>query len=167
MKIFIKLVDGLNRVVKVLVVLMFTAALASIVGSVICRSVLHIPVAWSEEVAKFLTVYIVYFAGGLAARTGRLTRLTVLVDALPLKGKGRKALEVIVGLIAVAFYALAGYATMMAMQLAAMQQSPALKIPMWIPYLGIPAGCVLLILNTFACLIDPDAQDEIKGGVAE
>lgn len=167
MKIFVKLVDGLNRIVKVLVVAMFVLALASIVGSVICRSVLHIPVAWSEEVAKFMTVYIVYFAGGLAARNGRLTRLTVLVDVLPLKKKGRQVLEILVGLIAIGFYALAGYATTMAMQLAAMQQSPALKIPMWIPYLGIPLGCVLLILNTIACLADPDAKDEIEGGVAE
>lgn len=167
MKGFVKLVDGLDRLVKVLVVLMFFVSLATIVGSVICRSLLHIAVPWSEEVAKYLTVYIVYWAAALAARTGRLTRLTVAVDALHLNHTGQRIVEWMVGLIAIGFYALAGYATIRAIELAATQFSPALKIPMWIPYLGIPIGCVLLILNTFANLLDPEAVDEIEGGVSE
>ena len=167
MKVYVKIVDGLDRLIKVLVVLMFFISLATIVGSVICRSLLHIAVPWSEEVAKYLTVYIVYWAAALAARTGRLTRLTVAVDALHLNRTGQRIVEWIVGLISIGFFALAGYATIRAIELAATQLSPALKIPMWIPYLGIPIGCVLLILNIFANLLDPEAVDEIEGGVSE
>jgi len=146
---------------------MFAVSLATVVLSVICRSVLQYSVPWSEEVAKYLTVYIVYFAASLAARTGKLTRLTVVVDLLKLGKKGRRIMDGFISLIAIGFYALAGYATIQTMQLAKIQLSPALKIPMWIPYMGIPIGCALLILNTIACMADPEAEDGIEGGVAE
>lgn len=167
MKVFITIVDGIDRIIRILVVVMFAISLAAIVCSVICRSLLFISVPWSEEVAKYLTVYIVYWAAGLAARYGKLTRLTAATDALHLGPRGKKMLNWCVGLISVGFYILVGYAAIKSMHLASIQVSPALKMPMWIPYFGIPVGCVLLILNTLASLLDPRDMRAMKGGVAE
>lgn len=167
---FVKAVDKVDKLVRILIVAAFMASVTIVGLSIICRNILALSFPWSEEAAKYLTIFIVYCAAGLAARNGGLTRLTFLVDALHLKGAALRAIEWVVALISIGFYILACYSTVLLMQMvkSSGQLSAALKMPAWIPYLSMVIGCVLLVLNTIAYLLSGGVENtEIEGGAAE
>ena len=167
---FVKVVDQIDRFFRALIVAAYMASVGVIWMSIVCRNVLSLSLPWSEEAAKYLVVLIVYCAAGLAARNGGLTRLTFLIDALRLKGGALRAVEWAVSLIAIGFYLLVCYSTVLLMQMVknSGQLSPALKMPAWIPYVSMVVGCILLVLNTLAHLVSGGAgKEEIEGGAAE
>lgn len=167
---FVKVVDKINTLFRALIIAAYMAATGVVGLSILCRNVFSISFPWSEEAAKYLVIFIVYCAAGLAARNGGLTRLTFLIDALHIKGKALRIVDCVVAPISIAFYVLVCYSTIMLMQMVhnSGQLTAALKIPAWIPYVSMVIGCVLLILNTIAhVLANGNENTEIEGGAAE
>lgn len=95
---------------------------------------------WSEELARYIMLYVSFLGIGAGIKYHKHVGVDVLGSAL--KGKAKKVLMIIVALITLAlivfFVYLSGSVTIRIFKSG--QVSPAAHIPMWIPYATIPVG---------------------------
>jgi C4-dicarboxylate transporter DctQ subunit len=103
---------------------------------------------WTEEVARYLMIWLAFLAVGMAAKENQHFRMSAVVDVLP--PRAGKILNAAANLISVAFMVILVYYGVLMIQRLMMsgQTSPILKLPMWIPYLAIPVGVFDMLVRT-------------------
>ena len=115
------------------------------------RFVVYAPFPWSEECARYMMIWMGMLGAVVALRKGRHIGVRVLVERLP----GR-AYDYVVPLVQAAMIVFFGVLVQEGINLAvfnADQLSPAMEIPMWIPYLSIPAGSAMMILDVLGDML--------------
>ena len=126
------------------------------------RYVLHAPLAWTEELARFGFIWMTFFAGYLGARRAQHIGVELIQNLFPATVK--KIMKFISALVASAFFLMVVYYLVTLWKKLAMQTSAALNIPMnWI-YLGMLVGCFFIgiaYLYEAICIFRP--ADEKKG----
>jgi C4-dicarboxylate transporter, DctQ subunit len=115
--------------------------------NVILRYIFLAPIYWAEEFVRYLMVWMIFIGASQVTLWGG----HVGVDIVPrvLSKRGNAILAFIVNVICIFFCILLAYLSfkqMMRVRTAG-QISPALEIPMWIAYLSIPAGTVLMLIR--------------------
>ena len=75
----------LNHTEEIVIVAMFALMVAVIFLQVIMRYVFSNSLSWSEELGKFLFVWITWLGISLGERMGEHIKITMLVDRLPFK----------------------------------------------------------------------------------
>lgn len=115
------------------------------------RFVIYVPFPWSEESARYLMIWMGMVGAATAMRHGRHIGVTILIERLP--PKASRLLAPFVALLMVGFLAvMAKEGFRLAVKNMA-QHSPAMDLPMLIPYLAIPVGGALMILEILASLL--------------
>ena len=150
MKTYLKIVDAVNKVVTAIVVAFFAAAFLATFLQVIMRNLTTISVPWTDEFSRYLVIYIVYLAAGIAARNGRLIRMEVLPMLLKMPEKQIQIFYWISSFITIAFSAIIVYSVSMVIPTNLNKISASLGISMAIPYLALPIGAIWLVVNCFA-----------------
>jgi C4-dicarboxylate transporter DctQ subunit len=144
-------------------------ALASglLFANVILRYVFLRPLAWAEELTMYLMVWLVFVGGSVVVRT----RGHIAVDVLPLllSREGDRRLRIAASVVAVAFFGVlfyySGQHTLRVR--AAGQVMPAMLAPMWLAYLAMPVGSLLMGLRTLQLLVRLVAdRDDTAPGAA-
>ncbi|WP_040513627.1 TRAP transporter small permease subunit [Gracilibacillus halophilus] len=148
----VKMIDQINKVVKILVGIFIAVMAVTIILQVFSRYVLGSSLTWSEEMARYFSIYAVFFGAALALRRQNLIAVEVLHEFLP--KHITKWLKLIVQVICVVFFIVLIVQGFNMMDRVSTQQSPALQISMLIPYASIPIGGMLMILNSFAVSIE-------------
>lgn len=145
--------DHLEEFISVLVLLAMTVVVGM---QVFMRYVVGSSLSWSEELLRFMFIWLSYITVAYCVKKKRHARLEVLVNKLP--AKFQQILEVFT-LLAFLVFALAMlyYGTNVMLRILGNNQlSPALEIPMWYVYLSIPAGFALCIFRivqqVFLCI---------------
>ncbi len=116
---------------------------------VVFRFVVYVPFPWSEECARYMMVWMAMLGSVVALRWGRHIGVRVLVEKIPGHGYDR----FIVPLVQLGMIVFLALLTQQGVNLAALnmyQRSPAMEIPMLIPYLAIPAGSLMMIIDIAA-----------------
>ena len=80
-----KLDQAFSKVEGFLSVVLFLAMVAIVCWSVICRYALKIPFLQSEELARYLMIYIVYIGTSIGVKSKSHIGVEVFVDMLPEK----------------------------------------------------------------------------------
>lgn len=80
-----KLDQAFSKVEGFLSVVLFLAMVAIVCWSVICRYALKIPFLQSEELARYLMIYIVYIGTSIGVKSNSHLGVEVFVDMLPEK----------------------------------------------------------------------------------
>jgi len=134
--------EGLARGLDLLLAVMLVVLVGSLAWQVFGRYVLDAAPSWSEELARFLMVWITMLgAASVMPKDGHIT-VTALPDALG--PRARRALGVVRDLVMLAVaYVVAYYGVALA-GLLARQASPAFEVSMALPYAALPAGAVLI-----------------------
>jgi len=144
MDFYTKLCAALNRIVEGVVALLVVAIVAVVFGQVIARFLLQVPTPWSEELARYLLVWISFLAASVALRRGAHVGVAFFVELLP------KRVQVIVAgithLVATAFFATMAVYGLQILSVTRIQRSPAMEMPMHWAYSAIPAGGALMFL---------------------
>ena len=148
MNTIVKGIDQLNRIVIWAVVLMLSVMCVTVFMQVIFRYVLHASLSWSEELARYLMVWLTFLGAALGVRYKSLIGMEVLVKALP-KLMKRGVLEVVT-LFQLVFLAVVLVYSIKMTMIAHAQVSAAMLIPMSWAYVGLPVGLSMMILNTIA-----------------
>lgn len=114
---------------------------------VIFRFILKASLPWSEEVSRYLQVYITYFGTAYGIRTG--AHLGIEAFTLLLPKPVRRVLAVFVQVISVFVCSLILKfgVDIVRTQMISRQVSPAMHIPMWMIYIAIPIGMGLCIIR--------------------
>lgn len=118
---------------------MTAAALAQVVS----RYVLNNPLNWTEELARFVFVWVSYLAAWLAWKY----RAHIAVDAVSYTGNATliRISSITVEALLLALFGYTFWTNWSLVQLAANQPSPVLSIPMGYVYAGYNAMAALII----------------------
>ncbi len=147
---YIKLVDCINRVVRIVLIGMFIVMFLTAFAQVIVRNMTTGSIPWSDELCRFLIIYIVWLGAGLAARSNRLIRMEVLPSLTRMSDKALHMMYWISTFISLGFAGLTVYCAVQVISVNYKTVSAALQLSMAIPYVAIPIGCIYLIMNMLA-----------------
>ncbi|PIE34087.1 hypothetical protein CSA56_09265 [candidate division KSB3 bacterium] len=122
------------------------------------------PMFWGEEVARYIMVYMAYIGAGLAMKKGAHVGVSFLVDTIK-NPAVRKVFDVIRLGVVLFFCGIIIYYIVQIIQspIFKIQTTPALFIPMWIPYAAVPLGMILISIRTIqAFWFSPDPTESSR-----
>lgn len=151
-----KLEKILSRIIIGITGIILLAITVIIFIQVIYRKVLQNSLAWSEELTKYLMVWMTFLATGYILGRGAHSNMDMLVTKLP------KSLQLIInkisGVLLMFFsYVVLKYGYELTL-LGTRQKSSALLIPMNYVYLSIPVGGAIMLFYSFLILIERREQ---------
>ena len=132
---------------------------ASIFIQVIFRYVLNAPLSWTEEVSRYLMIWVCFLGSAMAVKRGEHIGVSFIRDRFPRKMQA--VVGVVIGLAVLFFVGLSAYTgTIMTIQVVS-QLTPATRISMAWAYASIPIGCLFMTVHALANLL----EDPSKSGV--
>ncbi len=140
------ILQPVRKVVYVVVVSMFALQVIVVFAQVIWRFVFNDPFSWSEELARYLQVWIILLASSVCIHEGSHLAVDYLVHYLPFRH--RKNLALLVTILMMAFVSVLIVAGIKMMLTARSQTSPALNVPMGAIYLVFPVAGTLMLLES-------------------
>jgi TRAP-type C4-dicarboxylate transport system permease small subunit len=164
LKVFSKVLDFVQAVFKwIIIVAMFTFTVVIIV-SVFCRYVLENSLTWSEQVSRFLFVWVIMLGIPILYRTKLATNLDLVVEHFPpkLQAVTAIAMDIIVGILAVYY----GYGGLRYTLKAGANIFQGLNIPTAYIYISEVACGAMLLLCTIESVIYR-VIDLVRGGAGK
>jgi len=134
------------------------AALIGVITLQIVSRVLFTAVGWTEEVARFLLVWITFLASTLAFQRGRHIAVTFVVDALP--GRLRQIARLAALLIVLAFMITLIVIGYRYMQVQSFQKSASLRLSMTYVYAVMPICAAIMAWYALVDIIELLLGDE-------
>jgi C4-dicarboxylate transporter DctQ subunit len=158
----VNLVKKIDKILEPIERLMITLLLAAMViivfWAVINRFILKVPLAWSEEISKYLSIWAAFFGASLGVKRRAHIGVEAFVGMLP------KTLHKYVSFLTTAICFIFGIALayigfgFCAKLAATGQLSPAMRIPIMWAYAAVPAGGALMALR-YAMVFVEDITD--------
>jgi TRAP-type C4-dicarboxylate transport system permease small subunit len=155
---FAVFVEKVDRIVRGLIVALMAAILSVTLLGVFFRYVLNASLFWGEEVARYLSVWMIFLSVSVAYRTEEHVRITALIEWLPIRFRRylwmvATIFELLLALV------LTWYGWLLASNnLRRGQLSPALQLPIGWVYMAIPVGFgltgVCLVVRLVGLLVD-------------
>lgn len=114
---------------------------------VLARFVFNVSVGWSAELSRYLLIWITWISMSYTIRKNDHIRIMLVVDRLPVQF--RKIIEVIVIVVWAAFALVMAYVGTEVVQTMKLmgQKTSTLGISMWVVYLIIPLGGILMLIR--------------------
>lgn len=168
MKTLNRIIDVLNRIEEIFLVVLFSAMVLIIFGQVIMRKADH-SLYWSEELGKFLFVWISWLGISIAQRKGEHIKITMLTDRMPYRTA--QVFNIVSDIIVILICAITFY---YGVSLVVSQQSTpyaGIKISTSWGYLAVVLGCGLMTLRCVGSIIESAVRlkngrpDVEKGGM--
>jgi TRAP-type C4-dicarboxylate transport system permease small subunit len=142
---FRRTVDALRWVREVVVMALMAVLVVVVVASVFFRYVLLAPLPWSEEVGRYLMIWVGFLAASIAIQQGMHVGIDFLVQWVR-PAVARWLRRISRALTALFLLIVTVYGFMLVIGLWD-QWSPVLQFRMTWPYLAIPVGCLLMLLE--------------------
>lgn len=139
----IKIIRKINDI-AVMVVLALLSLF--VVLQVVCRYALGTPLTWSEELARYLQIWMVMLGSAVMMRKGGHLAIDLVTASLPKKVK--RGTDFIVFATIIVFFGIVCYEGIFLTINAARQTSPAMNMPMSYVYASLPVGSALILMET-------------------
>ena len=140
----------LNRLTEIAVLIIISAMAIDVFIEVIFRYVLLFPLFWTEEFARYCLVWSSLLAAGIALKRGEHIAVTFVADRFP------KRIGMMAGLASDFFIAIMLtvilWGGIYLVILTRHQLSPAMRLPMSLPYVAIPAGSAIMLFHVFTSI---------------
>lgn len=142
-----KIKDFLNNFEEYTCIVLLGIMAVVVFIQVIFRFVVKASLPWSEETSRYLLVWITFLGASAGVKTGAHVGVEAVTLMLPYK------LRKMVNLLGIAICVFFSVAVcvfslgIISTQVEMAQVSPAMQIPMWIPYLAIPVGMILMTIR--------------------
>ncbi len=134
----------------------------TIFAQVVMRYLFNNSLSWSEELSRYLLIWMVNIGISYAVKKKCHVRITALDTILPPKGK--RIFQVISDLLVLVFAGIVmclGYSVaVFNMKMGQMSQAMEF-LPMWVVYLAVPIGFALTCLRTVQNLLIPEKPETI------
>lgn len=129
---------------KASIIVISVAMVCVTLAQVIFRYVIAAPLPWSEEMARYCFVWIVFLGGAVGLSRGIHLGVDLFVNMLPVKVQ--RLLDILTNVLIAAFAAIVINASLPVLNMNMFQRSPALGVQMsWI-YIAIPISMGLIFL---------------------
>jgi len=140
------LFKGIDTTLNWVLAIILTIMLVVVSAQVWYRFVLNDPLTWSEEVARYLFVWISFIGSAVGVRSHVHLGID-LIDKI-LSPRGRMIMTLVVNLLIQIFLVIVIYWGIRILQVVHFQKSASLGIPMTYPYLAVPVGSSFMLLNS-------------------
>ncbi len=151
----------LDRILRLALALLMTAMVTSVVWQVLSRYLFVVPAAWTEELARFLLIWIGMLGAAYAYRQGSHLGIDLLANKLTERGKQRlHSIVHTVCLLFVASVLVVGGGLLVSMTWELKQYSAAMGLPIAYVYSVIPASGVLISLFATEAIVNGSARRE-------
>ena len=158
-----KLLKPLEWIENTLAVVSMTVVSLIVFGQVISRYGFNYTPIWAEELSRFLVVWSIFIGVAIGVRNNQHIGVDAVIRFLPHKLK--LASEVLLNLIGVVVLGILIFNSIEFIQhtMEYEQLSPAMRIPMYIPYIAMPVGLGLSIVhflhNIVKLFVNPDEAE--------
>ncbi|MBQ4436383.1 MAG: TRAP transporter small permease [Lachnospiraceae bacterium] len=143
-----KVLKFLNeRLEEIFLVILMIAATLLVAAQVVTRFILKVPLPWSEEIARYMFLWLTWVGAAYATKERKHVRIDIIYEKLPEAGK--KVCTVISTIIWIVFLGIMVYLSFRLTRSVASggQIAVGSGIPMWIPYASIPVGMGLMLFR--------------------
>ena len=153
-----------DRIMNHVLFLLMTAMVLVISAQVWYRFVLNDPLSWSEELGRYMFVWISF----LGAAVGIRYRVHLGIDLLEkmVSAKAYRYLAVMVNLIIQVFLVTVAYQGYDILSVVKFQKSASMGISMTYPYAAVPVGAVLMLINSlrlsWSLIFEPEKEIEAE-----
>ncbi len=151
----------LDKSLRLALAILMSAMVTSVVWQVLSRYLFVVPAAWTEELARFLLIWIGMLGAAYAYREGSHLGIDLLADKL--EESGRRRLHSIVHGVCLLFAAsvlVVGGGSLVSMTWELKQYSAAMGLPIAWVYAVIPASGLLISLFAVEAIVNGSARRE-------
>ncbi|MEM1236955.1 MAG: TRAP transporter small permease [Pseudomonadota bacterium] len=157
MRLFVRVMDGLNVAVTGIVAALLALVAMAVMGQVLVRFVLtaagiNISAPWTEELARYTLIWMVFLGAAVGVRHARMIALEFGIRKLP--PRAGIPIKYAVILLSIAFFGLLFSVGIEFLELGRSETSPVMGITKDWVYLAMPVGMVLMILNSLALIAE-------------
>jgi TRAP-type C4-dicarboxylate transport system permease small subunit len=139
------MVETLNRRVDVLTEVLLAVMVVVVFVQVIFRFFIQLPLSWSEEVARYLFVWIIWMGAATVVKEGGHPGMDLLTRSF--SPRWQRVTEIAMNLLFSATLVTIVVTGFMLASANMSQPSPAMELPMGIPYAAIPLSAVIMLIN--------------------
>ena len=146
-----KLSDVLNRASEIALTVVLAAMAIAVFLQVLFRYALHLPLFWTEEFARYCLVWASLLGAAVALKRGEHIAVTIVLDNLP---EGLARILILVARVSVVLILLVIiWGGIKLVIVTSVQVSPALRIPMAVPYSALPLGSALMLVHVITSIL--------------
>ncbi len=154
---FLRLADAADKTARVTIIVLMAAMCIVIIAGVFWRYILNDALSWTEELGRYLMIWMGFLGIGPALREGGHVAVDVAINRL--SGRSRRALIFLIRVLCITFPGAVVGAAFALIPKISNQITPVLGLSTSIPYLAIPVGCMLTIIEMLALMVrDPDLR---------
>jgi TRAP-type C4-dicarboxylate transport system permease small subunit len=125
-----------------------------IVAQVLARNLFSYPLTWSEELARYLTIWVTFVGGGVAVASDEHVFVDIVMRMLPRRWHGAVMLFADLATGAFLVLLIAYSVKMFSFPTIWYQYSPAIRVPMVYLYASLPVGAtIMLVLLIARCVV--------------
>lgn len=129
-----------------------------VVYAVLARYLFKRPIGWSEEIAVYLMIWVVFLGAAYTLKENAHIGVDILISRLSaFPKKGLLIFHYLTGIVLMSILFLKGI-DMAAFTLQMNSHSIAIDFPLVVPHLAVPAGAALLILQLIGKLLSLTAE---------
>lgn len=147
----LKISDWLNRLCEIALIFILAAMALVVFLQVLFRYVLHLPLFWTEEFARYCLVWASLLGAGIALKRHQHIAVTFFLERFPQRLSG--ILSIAGSISVVLILVVMTWGGIRLVLITSAQISPALRIPMAVPYLALPIGSGVMLLHMICFLI--------------
>lgn len=143
MKAYSAIADKVWKALAYILAGLMAALVVIVFWQIICRYVLRASNGWTQEISTLLFVWATFLGASLSVRSGAQIAMKVLLQKMPRISSN--IMSFIAAVICEAFYVILTWSGVAAMQLFSDASTPALRIPMAVPYLAIAFSGIAML----------------------
>lgn len=137
----------LDRIEKCSIILLTLIMVFLVSLQVLNRFILHLAMPWTEETARYVFIWLVFLSASYATHKKAHIGVEIVVNKLSNKWKKTFLFMMHIACLAFSLMLVLGGIRIVWMQNEMSQLSPAMGIPMYLPYLALPIGGVFMFVR--------------------
>jgi len=139
------ILNKIRSLINWLVIIFFSYMVIAVFYQVLGRYIFHYKLGIAAETATYAQIWMVLLAAGIAMKKNMHVGVDILLRVLP--KKFQKIIIILSFILVLSFLILALKGCFALILVGSESTSPALGIPMWIPYLSVPIGIIYITLE--------------------
>ena len=155
---FGKVLDKIQNIINTITGIMLFTMVCIVFVQVIMRYLMGHSISWSEELTRYMFVWMIYAGVTLGIKSGIQIKIDV-VDMI-FKGNAIKTVRILEHILTIVAILFAAYGSIMLIKVGFRATSPSLHVPMWIMYMVFPVGFLLDLVETIRRIVIEMKGDE-------
>ena len=155
--------DFIDSLIKKICIFLAGLMVLTVVLQVVCRYVLQSSLLWTEELSRYLLIWLAFLGGSSLVRLQENMFVDFFVNKLPprLLTIVKRILNVV---IIIFLFSILWYAVRIYPKVSARQVTPALQVSIFYIQVSVIVGVILMILQSFNILLSDIVKREVVYG---